>query len=1387
VNPYWQPYIPGPIAADIVAHPERSPVGRELRFPAVALFADISGFTALSEALGQTGSSGTEELTSIVNNYFGPMIALIHSYSGVIGGFGGDGMTVLFPYTPRNRQAVVRRAIQCALDMQAAMPHYAAIRTRAGVFGMGMQAGLAMGEVLCTTVGDPALRLMPVIAGSAVDRCAEAERYAGRGEVVVHTALLPYAGAVATGAARDEFTVVTRLERPALPRIAMPPPAVPSPAIQPTLQAYLHPAIAARLRHGQTGFINEYRAVTMLFAGFSGFDYDHDPAVVAKLQNYFTAVTRIVARYDGYLNKIDIGDKGSTYLVLFGAPLAHENDPERALRCAAELQALPGVPTHMGLNTGLVYCGNVGAAARQEYTVIGGAVNLATRLMQVAGSGQILLTDFTRRLVPDSIQCEELPPIGVKGLAEPVPISALIGLDGRAPLRLQGQTYTLPMVGREVEKALVAAKLSEVLDGAGQIIGITAEAGMGKSRLNSEIWRLAGQDGLQCYAGECQSYGTNVPYLVWQNLLRGFFGVDPTASDDAQIRTLTAAVEQIDPAAVPRLPLLGVALNMPIAETEITRSPDAKLRKAALEAMLIHAIRARAQDRPLLLVLEDCQWIDPLSLDLLEAVARNIGDVPVLVVLVYRTLPQPATEGERLTALPYFTELRLAEFTRAEAERLIRMKVARLFGTEDDVPLALIRRITERAQGNPFYIDEMINLIHDQGIDPTDLEALQHLDLPASLRSLIISRIDQLPEGEKTTLKVASVIGRVFPAAWIWGCYPQLGPHEQVLRYLSTLSQMDLTHIDQPEPELIYLFKHIVTQEVAYQSLAGATRAKLHGQIGAFLEQTYGDDIQRWITLLAHHYSLSGDVAKQREYFLRAAEAAQAAYANDAAIEYYRRLVPLLPRAEQTAVRLKIGGILQLIGQWSEAEELYRRALQKFETARDPYTRARLQQALGDLLGLKGSYGEALLWLQRARKTCGEIDDRQGVARAIGGIGHIYWRQGNYADALACAEQQLAAATEIGDQEQVSQALGNFGRIYWEQGEYARALAGYSRQLQIATALGDRPSMILALGSMGNVYWQQGEYAAALACFEQSLLRAVEIDDRRGISITVGQMGTVYWRQGNYAQALACFGRQLGIATEMGERRGVSEALGNMGIVYGEYGDYRRSLVCLQQQLAMAGKTGDRKYMSIAVANMARAYTAQGRYAEADRLYAQAVELADLLNNPYLRCEYLHGQAALYALLGRAADAQALNDVALRQAVAVQRRDIQFQAEVLAIRLGITLQQISPATALAALHHMESSWPAPEQRAALRYEGWRIDPSRHDLRENAAAEYRALYAALPQIEYRQRYQELTGRRLPSPPPLPDLPPAAARESIDPARLLDRVDATLAQMAAAQAS
>src|SRR5262245_30329260 len=409
----WLSYIPYALAREILEHPSESPVGRERRMDVVALFADVSGFTPISEALSKVGKVGAEELTTILNSYFEPMIDLIQSYGGIIGKFGGDAMTVLFPYTTRTRAATARRAIQCALDMQAAMGRYAAIPTSVGTFGLAMKAGLALGPLFCTTVGDPAIRLEYIIAGRVLDLCADAEHHATKGEVVVHQELLEAAGPAEVVEARGDFSCLAHLNHYVQPAPLPPLDHLPPIAIQ-TIARYIHPSIAERLRAGQSGFINEHRKVTVLFISFAGFDYDDDPQVGAKLQDYLVKVIQTIQRYDGYLNKVDMGDKGSKYIVLFGAPLTHENDEERAIRCALELRGL-GVAIRIGINTGFVYCGQVGSPARQEYTVMGDPVNLAARLMQAAQPGQILVSSFTWRYIPEAFVWEQLAPINVKG------------------------------------------------------------------------------------------------------------------------------------------------------------------------------------------------------------------------------------------------------------------------------------------------------------------------------------------------------------------------------------------------------------------------------------------------------------------------------------------------------------------------------------------------------------------------------------------------------------------------------------------------------------------------------------------------------------------------------------------------------------------------------------------------------------------------------------------------------------------------------------------------------------------------------------------------------------------------------------------------------------
>ncbi|MFQ5616657.1 MAG: AAA family ATPase, partial [Anaerolineales bacterium] len=692
-----------------------------------------------------------------------------------------------------------------------------------------------------------------------------------------------------------------------------------------TVSSFLHPAISQRIQEGLTSFINEHRKVVVLFVHFENLDYDDDLDVGEKLQDYFSKVIEIVHSYDGYLNKVDMGDKGSKYIVLFGAPIAHEDDVDRALYCALDLQEIPGAPVRIGINTGFVFCGQVGSPVRQEYTVMGDAVNLSARLMQAAQPGQLLMSEAVYA-ESEGFTWVNLPSIQVKGKTEEVVIRHLKGLKDKSTFKLQEPEYALPMVGREHELATAREKIERVLRGQGQIVGITAEAGMGKSRLGAEIIRLAMAYGLTPYGGECVSHGTNASYLVWQNLLRGFFELDPAWPLEDQAAHLQFQLKAINPNFVQRIPLLGLPLNQTIPDNELTQAMDAGLRKSSLEAMLVECIRHRAGAGPLLLVLEDCHWIDPLSNDLLETIGRNIIDVPALLLVIYRP-----SETERIQPkgrrFGHFTEISLLDFTEAEAARLIELKLRQLFDAAGTVPADLTARITERAQGNPFYIDEMINLIHDRGIDPADAQALEGIELPDSLHSLIISRIDQLHEGPKTTLKIASVIGRLFKADWLWGVYPQLGDPSQVKTQLEQLHQLEITPLDKPEPELEYLFKHILTREVAYESLAVATRTMLHGEIGAFIERTYPDGLDQLLNILAHHYGASDNTEKQREYFYKAGVAAQNAYANEAAIEYYQHLLHLFREEERIDVMLRLGQVWQITGRWSESENIFRKAL----------------------------------------------------------------------------------------------------------------------------------------------------------------------------------------------------------------------------------------------------------------------------------------------------------------------------------------------------------------------------------------------------------------------------------------------------------------------------
>ncbi len=1339
----WQSFLPYHVLQQLTARPQTAPTDFEQRLQVVALFADVSGFTAISEALGSAGKSGTEELTTLLNSYFEPMIALIHTYGGIIAKFGGDAMTVFFPYSEDAYAPTVRRAVQCALNMQAKMSDYENIQTQAGPFSLAMKAGLASGELFSTVVGHPALRLESIIAGTVLDRSAGAEHLAQKGEVVIHKALLAASldMEMETIAAEENFCLVKSITEPDL-TAPLSPVGDLSLAIIETISAFIPPTIVQRIKTNQTSFINEHRKATILFVGFHGFDYDHDPEVGSKLQSYLYRIIQIVEQYDGYLNKVDMGDKGSKYIILFGVPLAHEDDENRALRCALDIQAMAHMPVRIGINTGFVFSGQVGSEARQEYTVMGDAVNLAARLMQAAETGQTLVNTAVQKTTADSFVWGDGRFLNLKGKTAPTKVYPLHSLKRRATLQLQEPTYALPMVGRETALNTIGNCLQNARQSQGQIIGITAEAGMGKSRLSAEAIKLALEQGMSGYGGECLSHGVNTSYLVWKNLLRGLFGLDAAWPLERQIQHLEAYLSKIDQSLVPRLPLLGRALNLPIPDNDLTQSMDAQLRKESREALIVDCIDHAARENPLLLILEDCHWIDDLSNDLLQAVGRYIANSPVAMLVIYRP-PEADYMQPQVTRLGHFVEIALTEFTYQESTKLIGLKLAQFFGELSSIPVEFIERITERAQGNPFYIDEMINLIRDREIDPSDLQALQTLDLPGSLHSLIISRLDQLAEATKTTLKVASVIGRLFRARWLWEVYPELGVPERVRQQLALLNKLDITPVESPDSEEIeYLFKHILTREVAYESLAVATRKMLHEQIGLYIEHSFPDDRDQYVDLLAYHFSSSLNQAKQQEYLLRAGQIAQAAYANNAAIDYYQRLIPLLTGVEKSAVTIELGRIQQLLGNWEDAETAYRTALAIALEVDREQTVAQCEFMIGTLARVRGAYDEALTWLLRSLERFETANNLQGEADVKREVGIIHWSQGNFSQALESYEACLQIAQSISDRRGVCRAIGNMGLVYWTLGEYERALESYGRYETIATDIGDK----------------------------------------LGVSRVMGNLGAVYLDLGDYHRALVHFANNLHIALELGYRQGISISVGNMGEVYAKQGEFRSSLACYRYNLAVALEVGDRLGVSFAIWGMANAYGGQGNLETADSLLQQAITIGRLLNVPYELCEYLYTQADLLMQQENFLQAQRVNDEALQIAIDVSHPQIQFDARLLQERLYFATRQVELDASVAALTQMLDDELDETARAEVLYAIWQVN-GQAEFGEETAVLCQKLYAQTPDIKYKRRYETLTGSSLPIPPELPPLPQIVTGFTTTLDTLLQQVEAFIQEIAA----
>ncbi len=1195
------------------------------RIQGAALFADVSGFTPLTEALvAELGPDrGAEELVKNLDVIFAAVIADLVSHGGEVLYFSGDAITGWIDGDDGTR------ATACAVRMQSTFDDVGRITTAAGTeIDLAIKIAIAVGPARRFVVGDPAIQLHDVLAGSLIDDLAAAESLAEKGEIVLDQSVVESLGShVDVGAARTGPTertgsVLTALHGDPVPLGEVPPL---EPLEEDVVRQWLLPTVYERLSGGGGALFGELRTVFPMFVRFGGIDYDEDRDAAEKLDRFIRESQRILDSYGGNLLQLTLGDKGAYLYAVFGSPRAHENDAVRAVRAALDLLELSGTggaeDLQIGLGTGQVFSGTYGHPTRRTFACLGDPVNLSARLMGRSPPGEIYASAEVMAATGDRFVSTALEPLPLKGKAEAVLAFSVQGRRQRPVSR--HLRYPLPIVGREEELGLIDERLQDALRRVPSVVGVTADAGLGKSRLVAEVLRTIRAAGHRVAFGEAQAFGLNTSYLIWREPWTTLFEL-ADGDRDGNVTRIERHLASIDPALVVRAPLLSGVLGIEIPDNAVTASFDAKLRKTSLENLLADVLRAEVQRQPLVLVLEDCQWIDQASLDLLEVLVRAAEQSPVLFLAAYRS-DIAESAHERIRALASFEELVLRELNEEQIGRVIGSKLEQQFGAGVSASQPAIELITSRGQGNPFYIEELVNYLKRKDIDIGDPAAVKDLDLPPSLHALVLSRVDTLDEGPRRTLKVASVVGRSFEPTTLPEVYPQLGSTDEVSAHVDSLREADLVTPDKHGHQS-WIFRHAVAQSVAYESIPYSLRSRLHEATGRYFEQRAPEQIELRLDLLAHHFWHSENLEKKVEYQRRAGDAAQNAYANAAAIEYFERLTTVVDEHERSRTLLKLGEVLELVGHWDRAERVEAEALELAEASGDADAIGWSEAALAEVARKQGRYDEVRSRLDRAARIFEKQGDDAGRGRVLHLAGTVAAQSGELDAARELYEESLRIREELGDDAGAASLLSNLGIVADYAGDVDASREFHERALTLRQAIGDRWAIANSTNNVGIASVAQERYAEARDLFAEALRLNEEVGDTWTVALNHNNLGNAYRGLGEGDEARHHYGESARGYRGYGDRWGVAFLLEDIAVLAASEGNSVAALELLGAADAMRAEIDAARSESFEADLENRVVDADPSLPEHERLSLRArgrsldFDSALLVATEYCRC-----------------------------------------------------------------------------------------------------------------------------------------------------------------------
>ena len=920
----------------------------------------------------------------------------------------------------------------------------------------------------------------------------------------------------------------------------------------------------ARLNRGIHGLDEpqERKLITVLFADISGFTamaegMDHE-IVNTVINSLWSRVDKAIQDHGGRIDK-HIGD---AVMALFGTPTAREDDAERAIRAALKIQAevqkwkqefdstlsqgqpqSQNIQLRIGINTGPALLGTVGTIG--EYTAIGNTVNVSSRLQQAAPTGGILISHDTYQHVRGVFEVTILEPITVKGKSEPIQVYTINGIRPRAfrvPTRgVEGiETRT---VGREEELAKMQSAFRQVVEQRQlHLINIVAEAGTGKSRLLYEFtrWLDVQNHPMHLFKGRATQEIAQIPFALLRDIFSSSFGIQDNDSAAVARQKLESGIFSYirdEETATLYAHFIGHLIGL-----DFSTSPH--LKGILGDARQIHDLAFHyaaqffsdiTQEQIGVIFLEDIHWADRGSLDFFDHLMNTKPDSPLLVIGLTRSTlfeERPEWGAGPVQSL----RLDLLPLTDENCRRLVQEILQKV----PVIPPALTELIVAKAEGSPFYVEELIKVLIDKGVIVrgeeqwrVEMELFSELKVPATLTGLLQARLDSLNTTARERLQQASIVGRIF---WTSVVERMQNPETQstkaatpISETLGTLRAKELIFqygdvLSAKTPE--FIFKNAVLHDVTYESVLLRLRGVYHLQAAEGLISTWGERVNEYAGRVGEHYEQAGELLKASHWYAQAGRQAQATYEPDAAVLYYQKALNFLTSSTtsgeiplQLEIYSRLGEVLNWQARYTDAEEKYQAMLNIASLQEDKIAQSQALQGLAMSLSYRGDHRAALENAVRAESLVRDMDARTELVKALWIQGFTRYRLGESRAALSLGEQAMVIATELNNPHEMGRGLNLLGAAHYALGQYGQAESYWENALKIFRDLGNRQQGMVMLNNLAAIADARGDHEMALQRYHSALDIAREIGNRDGEILFLTNRGGEQVALGNYGAA----------------------------------------------------------------------------------------------------------------------------------------------------------------------------------------------------------------------------------------------------------------------------